>query len=45
MASYNDDETVNVKNLHEAARTNAGDLPAFGAERQIPSQNGAPADR
>lgn len=26
VATYNDDETVNVMNLHEVARTNAGDL-------------------
>lgn len=25
-ATYNDDGSVNVMNLHEAARTNAGDL-------------------
>ena len=25
-ATYNDDGTVNVMNLHEVARTNAGDL-------------------
>lgn len=26
VAIYNDDETVNVMNLHECTRTNAGDL-------------------
>ena len=47
-ATYNDDGTVNVMNLHEVARTNAGDLvccigkPKKLGEKNFPSHTCIP---
>lgn len=39
VGTYNDDGTVNVMNLHECARTNAGDLACFIGPRSKTHEN------